>query len=274
MADKFGFGKLSKDYFDTVFKKLDPKMSSGDAKPFSELLNLFGVIEGIEEPQYEEMRHKLDLAFKTINSLMGHKAVKGTPIQNAFKQLATGVQKAKAAVVKEEKLYEKRGSADGLIEVDISVSARDFYNDQVGGAKLELVVDSNPSPVTLTQMTSKGSARFRGVMIEPSGNAFVSLTLRREVHPKLSQNLGYKNVGSSKTLIIEATEEPMMVEMSALSGRKVLDSKGVKGSLGIDYKIFKASTELTSSKSVEESSQESVKYTVYYPKGTLNLKQG
>ena len=111
-------------------------------------------------------------------------------------------------------------------------------------------------------------------MIEPSGNVFVSLTLRREVHPKLSQNLGYKNVGSSKTLIIEATEEAMSVEMSALSGRKVLDSKGVKGSLGIDYKIFKASTELTSSKSVEESSQEAVKYVVYYPKGTLTLKQG
>jgi hypothetical protein len=274
MADKFGFEKLSKDYFDTVFKKLDPKMSSGDAKPFSELLNLFGVIADIEEPQYEAMRHDLDLAAKTISKLLGHKAVKGTPIQNALKQLATGVLKAKAAVAREEKLYEKQGSTDGLIEVDISVSARDFYNDQVGGAKLELAVDSNPSPVKLSQMTSQGSARFRGVMIEPSGNVFVSLTLRREVHPKLSQNLGYKNVGSSKTLILDATEEAVSVEMSALSGRKVLDSKGVKGSVGIDFKIFKGSTELTSSKSIEESSQEAVKYVVYYPKGTLNLKQG
>jgi len=274
MADKFGFEKLSKEYYDKVFKKLDPKMTAGDAKPFSELLNLFGVIEDIEEPQYEAMRLKLDLAFKTINTLVGHKAVKGTPVQSALKQLAASVQKAKAIVVREEKLYEKQGSADGLVEVDISVSATDFYNTEVGGAKLELIVDSNPSAVKLSQITSNGNARFRGVMIEPSGNVFVSLTLRRTVHPKLTQNLGYKNVAASKTLIIKATEEAESVEMSALNGQKVLDTKGVKGSFGIDYKIFKGSTELTSSKSIEESSQQAVKYTVYYPKGTLTLTQG
>lgn len=272
MAGKFGFEKLSKDYFDTVYKKLDPKMSAGDAKPFTELLNLFSVIEDLEEPQYEAMRTQLDLAFRTIAKLMVHKSVKGTPIQAAFKLLAVGVNKAKATVVKAEKVYEKQGAAGGLIEVDISFSARDFYNSQVGAAKLELVVDSDPAPVKLSAMTSQGNARFRGVMIEPSGNIFVALTMNRKVHPKLSQNLGYKNVG--KTLIIEAAEEATSVEMSAQSGRKVLDSKGVKGSVGIDFKMFKGSSELTSSKSIEEASQEAVKYIVYYPKGTLILKQG
>lgn len=272
MADKFGFEKLSKDYFDTVIKKLDPKMTMGDAKPYSELLNLFDAIQDVEEPQYEAMRLKLDLAARAISQLQSQKSVKGTPIEKALKSLAAGVQKAKATVAKEEKLYEKQGATSGLIEVDVSVSVRDFYNSEVGGAKLELVIDSNPSPVKVSDMTSRGSARFRGVMIEPSGNVNVSLVLKREVHPKLSQNMSYKNVG--KTLLIEAAEDAVSVEMSEQSARKVLDSKGVKGSVGVDFKVFNGSTELTSERSIEQSTEQAVKYTVYYPKGTLTLKQG
>ena len=103
-------------------------MYQGDAKPFSELLNLFGVIEDIEEPQYEAMRHNLDLASKTINKLLVHKSVKGTPIQNALKQLATGVRKKprRPSSRKKSSTRNQEIGRTSLIEVDISVSARGF----------------------------------------------------------------------------------------------------------------------------------------------------
>ncbi len=273
MADNFGFAKLTKEYFDNVFNKLDPNMKTGDAKPYNELYNLFSVLEDVEEPAYEEMRGHLASAEKTIKKFLADKTVKGKPIEPGLKKLLTNVQKVAAAVAKAEKDYEKSGAADGLIEVDISVSARDFYNNTVGGAKLELSVDSKPNKVKLSEMTSQGNARFRGIMIEPSGNINVELTLKRKVFPSLSQNLGYKNI-TGKVLIIEASEEATTVEMTASSGKKVVDKKGIKGEIGVDYKIFSAKGEVSSERELEASLGEEVKFTVYSPKGTLILKQG
>ena len=193
--------------------------------------------------------------------------------ESGVKNVTVALRKNSAGVAKAEKDYEKSGAADGLIEVDISVSARDFYNNTVGGAKLELSVDSKPNKVKLSQMTSLGNARFRGIMIEPSGNIYVELTLKRKVFPSLSQNLGYKNI-TGKVLIIEASEEATTVEMTASSGKKVVDKKGIKGEIGVDYKIFSAKGEVSSERELEASLGEEVKFTVYSPKGTLILKQG
>jgi len=274
MADQFGFEKLKDVYFKNVMKVLDPKLSVADTAPFIELSNLFEVISGIEEPLYEDMRLKLDLALKTIKKLSSDKKFKGTPVQKGLDKVMASVEKSKAEVIKAEKLYEKEAQATKLVEVDISFNARDYYNNQVGGAKLELTLDSNPHPVKLSEMMSNGNARFRGILIEPSGNAHVVLKLNRKVHPTLSQNLGYKNVSRGGTLIINAKEDVTKVEMASTSARKVLDSKGVKGSVGVDFKIFQGGSEIESKKELEETSQVEVKYTVYYPQGTLEVTQG
>jgi len=274
MADKFGFEKLKDLYFKSVTKELDPKMTFGDATPFMELTNLFEVIADIEEPLYEEMKLKLDLASKTIKKLSSDKKIKGTTVEKGLAKVATSVDKAKAEVVKVEKAYKKESEATKVVEVDISFHAKDYYNNDVGAAKLELTIDSNPYPVKLSQMISNGNVRFRNILIEPSGNAHVVLKLNRKVHPTLSQNLGYKNVGKGATLLISAKEDVTKVEMASTSARKVLDTKGVKGSVGVDFKIFQGSSEIETTKALEETSQVEMKYTVYYPQGTLELTQG
>jgi hypothetical protein len=274
MADKFGFEKLKDQYFKNVMKALDPNLKVAETMPFIELSNLFEVIADIEEPNYETMRLRLDSALKTIKKLANEKKFKGTLVQKGLTKLMASVEKSKLEVVKAEKLYEKEGQATGLVEVDISFNARDYSNNHVGGAKLELTLDSNPHPVKLTEMISDGNARFRGILIEPSGNAHVVLKLNRKVHPTLSQNLGYKNVSRGATLIIIAKEDVTKVEMVSTSARKVLDSKGVKGTVGVDFKIFQGSSELESTRSLEETSQVEVKYTVLYPQGTLDVSQG
>lgn len=274
MADKFGFEKLKDQYFKIVTKALDPKLKVEDTMPFIELSNLFEVISDIEEPLYAEMKLKLDLALKTIKKLASDKKFKGTPVEKGLTKVAASVEKAKLEVIKAEKLNKKEAGATKLVEVDISFNAKDYYNNHVGAAKLELTLDSNPHPVKLTQMISNGNARFRGILIEPAGNAHVLLKLNRKVHPTLSQNLGYKNVSKGTTLIINAKEDVTKVEQTSTSARKVLDSKGVKGSVGVDFKVFRGASEIESVKALEETSQTEVKYTVYYPQGTLELTQG
>lgn len=273
MADKFKFKTLTDHYDKAVMKALDPKSSLGDAKAVYELRNLIQMIEDVEEPRYERMRIILDSITKAAIALLKDKLVKGLPPEKGVKQLISKVKTLKRKVVAEEKAYEKSGAAAGLVEVDISFNAVDFSNTPVGRAKLELKVDAHPRPIKLTSNLSGGALRFRGIMIEPSGNANATLSLNRKVAKKMQANLSYKGLKKGNTLLISATEDKKEKKYKKGSGQEAAESAGVKGTVGVDFKVFNGSTELTSSKELKKSESKEVEFTVSYPTGKLTLRQ-
>lgn len=273
MADKFKFQSLVDHFYKTVVKTTDPKSKVGEVEAIFGLYTLIESLKKIEEPRYERMRLVLDQIVKEAKVLAKHKAVKGKPPEKGVKQLIPKAIKIKRAVEKEEKTYERSGAAAGLVEVDISFNAVDFSNTPVGRANLILKVDSNPRPVTLKTSLSGGATRFRGIMIEPAGNANATLMLKRKVANKMSANLSYKSLKSGKTLLISASEDKLEKTVSAGSGAKAAQSVGVKGSVGVDFKVWNGSTELTTTKALEKSVSRSVQYKVAYPKGKLSLSQ-
>lgn len=273
MADKFKFKTLTAHYFKTVLKTIDPKSSWGDAKAIHELHNLLEEIEEVKEPRYERMRILLDWITRASKALLKDKLVKGLPPQKGVKQLIYKVRALKVKVKKEEKAYEKSGAAAGLVEVDISFNAADFSNTPMARTKLELKVDAHPRPVKLVAMLSGGATRFRGIMIEPSGNAGVTLTLNRKVAKKMQANLSYKGLKKGKTLLISATEDKKEKKYKKGSGQEAAESAGVTGTVGIDFKVFSGSTELTSSKELKKSKSKEVQFTVSFPTGKLTLTQ-
>lgn len=273
MADKFNFKALDDHYYKTVIKTVDPKAAFGDVKEIYELHNLIQVIKEVEEPRYERMRIHLDSITTAATKLLKHKLVKGLPPEKGMKKLIANVRMTKAKVVKEEKAYEKSGAAAGLIEVDISFNAVDFSNTPMGASKLELKVDAHPRPIKLAAKLTGGAIRFRGIMIEPSGNANAILSVNRKVAKKMTANLSYKGLKKGNTLLISATEDKKEVKVKKGSGQEAAESAGVTGSVGVDFKVFSGSTELTSSRELKKSSSKEVEFTVSYPTGKLTLKQ-
>jgi hypothetical protein len=271
MADKFKFKTLTDHYDKTVMKTLDPKSSFQDAKNVYELRNLIQTIEDVKGPRYERMRIILDSITKAAIALLKDKLVKKLPPEKGVKQLISKVKMLKSQVVKEERAYERSGTGAGLVEVDISFNAVDFSNTPVGGAALALKVDAHPRPVKLTSRLSGGAVRFRGIMIEPSGNANAILLLNRNVAKKMQANLSYKGLKKGKTLLISATEDKKEKKYKKGSGQEAAESAGVKGTVGVDFKVFNGSTELTSSKELKKSESKEVEFTVSYPTGKLTL---
>lgn len=273
MADKFKFKTLTDHYDKTVLKTVDPKSSFGDAKAIFELHNLLQEIVDVKEPRYERMRILLDWFSRASMALLKHKLVKGLPPEKGVKQLISKVKALKVKVVKEEKAYEKSGAAAGLVEVDISFNAVDFSNTPMGGAKLELKVDAHPRPIKLAAKLSGGAIRFRGIMIEPSGNANATLSLNRKVAKKMKANLSYKGLKKGNTLLISATEDKKEGKYTVGSGQEAAESAGATGTVGVDFKVFSGSTELTSSRELKKSKSKAVEFTVSYPTGKLTLTQ-
>ena len=273
MADKFKFRTLGDHYFKTVLQTVDPKAPFGDSKAIIEIHQLLQQLADIEEPRYERMRILLNSITKASTALLKDKLVKGLPPEKGVKQLIAKVKAVKAKVVTEERAYEKSGAAAGLVEVDISFNAVDFSNSPVGDAKLELKVDAHPRPIKLTARLSGGATRFRGIMVEPSGNANATLSLNRKVAKKMSANLSYKGLKKGNTLLISATEDKKEKKYKKGSGQEAAESAGVTGSVGVDFKVFSGSTELTSSKELKKSKSKEVEFTVSYPTGKLTLTQ-
>ena len=273
MADKFKFRTLTDHYDKTVIKKVDPKAPFKDAKAIYELRNLLQELNDVAEPRYERMRIILDWITRASKALLKDKLVARLPPEKGVKQLIAKVRTLKAKVLKEEKAYEKSGAAAGLVEVDISFNAVDFSNTPVGGARLELKVDSHPHPIKLNSKLSSGATRFRGIMIEPSGNANATLSLNRKVANKMSANLSYKGLKKGNTLLISATEDKNERNYKKGSGQEAAESAGVKGTIGVDFKVWNGSTELTTSKELKKSTSKEVEYTVSYPTGKLTLIQ-
>ncbi|WP_171182235.1 hypothetical protein [Ruegeria sp. HKCCD8929] len=225
-------------------------------------------------PRYEAIRKKLDEVLKTGNVLLKKKEVKSAKqVYTALKTLLRTTKKRKAEVVRDEKEYEKKGRASGLIEVDILITARDFANQPMNDAVAEIVVDSAPKKAKLLARMSKGMVRFKGIMVEPDGNLHLKLKVRRKSKNILSNNLIYRNLRQRKPLAISATEEFTKIEVTETSGKKAVNSVNAKGSVGVDFKVVKGGTEISTAKGLEKSTGRSEKYTLFFPKGTMKLVQ-
>lgn len=273
MADTFKFRSLIDHYFKEVMMKVDGNAKAGEAKAIFELHNLIQTLTDLEEPRYERMRIRLDEVTKAAKKLSGHALVKGKPPAKGVTGLVTKVAKIKSEVVKAEKAYEASGAAHGLVEVDISFRGTDFSNTPVNGAKLDLTIDSYPKPVKLSQTLSNGNFRFRGILVEPDGNAHATLTLPRSVSKKMSANASYKGLTKGKTLSITASEDKVEKTVSETSGKRAAASIGAKGTVGVDFKVYNGSAEISSTSELEKSYSKQVTYKVTYPKGKLTLKQ-
>lgn len=273
MADKFDFKSLVDHYDKTVVNAVDEKANFADVAAIYELGNLVREIVLVEAPRYEKMRALLDWIVKEAKPLLSHKLVKRLPPEKGLKQLISKAKALKAKVVKEERAYEKSGAAAGLVEVDISFNAVDFSNTPMGSADIELKVDAKPRPIKLTATLSRGAVRFRGIMIEPAGNASATLSLNRKVARKMSANLSYKLSAKEKALLISAMEDKKEKKYRKANGQEAAESAGVSGTIGVDFKVWNGSTELTTTKELRKSSSKEVEYAVTFPTGKLTLTQ-
>ncbi|MFQ5622257.1 MAG: hypothetical protein ACE5FS_02565 [Paracoccaceae bacterium] len=230
----------------------------------------------IKPPEYEKMRGYLDDAIRSGEKIKGTRLGRARLVEKEFKKNLGGFLKKlrtwRAEIVKEERKYEKEGKNKGQAEVDIVFSFTNFNNELPKSAKLKLTFKA--SKVTLQAALTRGSCRFRGIMLESKKsivNAEVSLP--RKIKPKLSNNMYYNPLKNGDVLAISAAEDPIKIVKSATSAEAAAKSAGTKGTLGVDWKIFSGSAEITKGKSFTETHTKAISFTILAPKGSVTLMQ-
>lgn len=274
MAGKGEYPSFGKDYMRAVVRA--PEYNTVVKRHHRHFVPLqTGIMDfaTLAAPRYEAMRLRLGEIEKHAKTLSGIAEVKKSSLGKPLDTLLKEARRTKAEVAKRERVYETSAEALGLVEVDVCIEVNDYHDRQVGDATLRLEIDAAPRNAVLTTKLSNGSARFRGVMVEPSGTAYVEIGLRRKTMRKISQNLGYRGLKPGGILMIDARERPRTQTVKAESGAAVVDRLGLKGTLGIDYSIVSLGGEITRESELETTMKKTVEYTVHCPSGVLVLKQ-
>ncbi|GMG81644.1 hypothetical protein LNKW23_08570 [Paralimibaculum aggregatum] len=255
--------------FDSVLPMLEAKLVTS-------FVNGLLRFAEVKPPRYELMRDRLDGAVRDGTRLRATRPKRALLAWPEFLKTMDGILRTLKAwqseIAREEKQYEKEGAAKGLVEVDILFAFVDFNNTLPKGGKVTLQFPA--SKVKLASAMKAGGARFRGIMLEPSkSRVIVNVALQRKVKPKLANHLVYNPLKAGEVLVIKAREDAAKATKKDHSAEGAVKKSGVKGTVGIDFKVISGGGEITREKELSKTHGRELSYTILWPKGSMSLAQ-
>lgn len=113
-----------------------------------------------------------------------------------------------------------------------------------------------------------GNLTLDNVWVPNDGNLVITVTTNQQQHPTIQGTTGFKADGDSIRLNFIQAKHVISESWSDMDG--FTDKVGVKGSAGIDWKIFKFGVEVTGEHSWTESHTHAQQYEVWMPTGELD----
>ena len=258
--------------------KYDEILPLLDSKQVTKFANSLLRFCEVDPPHFEKMRGYLNDAIVSGEKLKNARLERARLAEAEFKKsLDAFLKKVKGwrtEVLKAEKLYEKEGKDQGLVEVDVKFHFTNYNNQLPASAKVRLEFPG--SKVTLQSALYKGTWQSRGIMLSPKKSTVIAeVTVPRKVKPKLkmSNSLFYKPLKPGGVLALAATEDHATITQKATSGQAAAEKAGTKGSFGIDWRIFSGGVEITKEKELTKTHSKQMSFTIWVPKGSMSLTQ-
>ena len=249
-------------------KLIDKKGVDPFALPISKNL---GAFEDEVEPNYKQMDKYISLVIKDLNTLKLANHIKGTEFLKYLLKVLDAAGKKKTQIAKSALEYKKAGPVRELVEVDVLLIASDFRNKNINSAVVNLEIGSIPKDIKLSGKMKGGKIRFNKVLVRPTSNVAVKLTLPRKFKKILEKNIVVKNLKRGSRIAIEAKEEALIREVTTMVAEKTIKHLGGSAGFGLEFKIVRLGAEVDTFKEWEDSKSESVKVTMHIAKGEMIL---
>lgn len=229
--------------------------------------------EELQPPLYEQMTSALEdaqkAAAKLAAKLAKDKTTKELEFTRHVKAVAAAAKAEIAKLKKEEKAYEAEAAKKGAKEVTVLFRGEDFQGSVLRNYQVFLRISSEPKEVILSHKLTGGAAKYKGIMVSPEGNVYVTAVSTGAAKLAPEGNAGYKLNG--KSLDITAVQDHRTVKVKAISMAEMMKKIGVEGEAGVDFKVFKIGGKVATEKETKNAEGTEVEWEVLLPTDKLAI---
>ncbi len=161
----------------------------------------------------------------------------------------------------------------GWRQTNIIVTLIDFRGEPMGGMRAFAEFKApGVAPVTEASDVAGGAVQWSGVWLQPEGTLRL-LAVSTGAPATVPQGVTFYRLPEKGPLKFKAVQKSTEVTVSAKNSQEAADKVGVKGTMGVDFEVFKIGGEVSGETSTKTGTEVSLTWKVVMPTGALEVTQ-
>jgi hypothetical protein len=229
--------------------------------PLGEALKLY-------ESEPEKPSEICDALDAVTKAALLEKRDKSVAADRALVKYLDDVIKAAAA---ERKKIETEAGELGLTKINVQIIVKDFEGELINGRKMAVkFVAPGTRDVLLNQDTKDGVLNFTHLSLAPHGTIYIYAFPSGGSALRVEGAEGY-DLPKSPLVRFLATQKGKEIKQKATSATDVTKKAGLKGNIGIDWKVLTIGGEKSSEEEVKKSYGQEVEWVISVATGRFDI---